>query len=40
MQEKGISTYRLREECAIDSKIIRRSLKTQYLINNPLKVDA
>ena len=24
MQEKGFSTYRLREECGIDSKTIRR----------------
>ncbi len=24
MQEKGISTYRLREECGIDSKTVRR----------------
>ena len=24
MKEKGVSTYRLREECGIDSKTIRR----------------
>jgi DNA-binding Xre family transcriptional regulator len=24
MKEKGVSTYRLREECVIDSKTIRR----------------
>ena len=24
MKEKGISTYRLREECGIDSKTVRR----------------
>ncbi len=24
MEEKGISTYRLREECGIDSKTVRR----------------
>ncbi len=24
MQEKGISTYKLREECGIDSKTVRR----------------
>ncbi len=24
MEEKGVSTYRLREECGIDSKTVRR----------------
>ena len=27
MEEKGVSTYKLREECGIDSKTVRRAAK-------------
>ncbi len=36
MKEKGISTYKLREECGIDSKTVRRLKANENIETNTL----